>query len=269
MAAKKRISRVDGLAAEVLAGTGRARRQRMSASSAMPDEVRRLTRHQYGRALRNCLSRAEVHEIVSQARRKAWPQLNEVAVRLGSPREFAERASSLGADFRIANMSWPSGLALFGFYIGRGPGASKRPLICINGAHHRAAIGTAFSHEVGHHVTADLFGPHPEPSLMSLYIGYDAHLGDPRELAADIMVSLGIYPRAAAIRQFGETAATEAATEKDRQLEASLLVSSVTSTSRRYGLDLDNISEQKKIQYQAGLIHFTKLRRALLDEYDI
>ena len=269
MAAKKRISRIHGLAKEILAGTSKSRGQRMSSASATADPTKRLTRHQYGRALRNCLSRTEVHEIVAEARRKAWPQLNEVAVRLGTPREFAERASSLGADLRIANMSWPSGLALFGFYISSGPGAPQRPLICINGAHHRAAIGTAFSHELGHHVTANLFGPCKEPSLMSVYTGYDAHLSDPRELAADIMVSLGIYPRDTAQLMFAETAEAVAARENERALELSIVDSSVADTSRRYGLDLDGICEQKKVQYQAGLIHFTSLRRALLDEYGI
>ncbi len=38
-------------------------------------------------------------------------------------------------------------------------------------------------------------------------------------------------------------------------------------TARRYGLDFESLPDRKKLQYQAGLIHFTRLRQALLDEY--
>ena len=56
-----------------------------------------------------------MREIVREAKRTAWPHLNDAAVRLGSMKEFAERASALGADFRIAKMPWPSGLAVVRF----------------------------------------------------------------------------------------------------------------------------------------------------------
>lgn len=218
--------------------------------------------------MRGCLDGAEVREIVSAARIKAWPHLNEEAVRLGSTSEFAERAAVLGADLRITNMSWPSGLALFGFYLSKGPGLEKRPLICVNGAHHRGAIGTAFLHEVGHHVTSNLFGARAEAAQMSLYTGYEAHLSDPRELAADIMVSLGIYPRDTAVQLLG-TANRKRCETTDEHLNTATLTTALGYMGRRYGFGLGSLSTQKKLQYQAGLIHFTRLRQALLDEYDI
>src|ERR1700686_5181057 len=168
MAGKRRISSIDGLAGEVLADAGQTRRQRIPALTTAREEITRLENREYARSLRDCFSRSEVREIVREA------------VRLGSMREFAARASSLGADFQIAKMSWPSGLALFGFYLSLGPGLQKRPLICVNSAHHRAVVGTAFAHEVGHHVTASLFGTRTQPPLPSLYTGYESHLDDPR-----------------------------------------------------------------------------------------
>src|ERR1700720_2288698 len=204
MAGKTRISSIDGLAGEVLVHAGHARRKRMPAFATAREEITRLEHREYGRSLRDCFARAEVREIVREARSKAWPHLNRDAVRLGSMREFADRAYSLGADFQIAKMSWPSGLALFGFYLSSGPGSHKRPLICINAAHHRAAVGTAFAHEVGHHVTASLFGTRTQPPLPSLYTGYESHLDDPLELAADITVSLGMYPQNIALELFRE-----------------------------------------------------------------
>jgi len=259
MAGKSRISSIDGLAGEVLVHARQARRERSPAFATAAEEITRLEHREYGRSLRDCFARAEVHEIIREARAKAWPGLNRDAVRLGSMREFADRAYSLGADFQIAKMSWPSGLALFGFYLRHGPGSQKRPLICVNAAHHRAVVGTAFAHEVGHHVTASLFGTGAPAPLPSLYTGYESHLDDPLELAADIAVSLGMYPRKTALKLFpdveGETVET-------------MRAAALKYVRRQYGLDLANLPTQKRIQYQAALTHFTKLREALLHEYD-
>lgn len=268
MAAKRRISSIDGLAGEVLVVADQTRARRVPAFPTARDEITRLERREYGHSLRNCFARSEVREIVREARAKAWPRLNQEAVRLGSMREFADRASSLGADFRIAKMSWPSGLALFGFYLSRGPGLQKRPLICVNAAHHRAAVGTAFAHEVGHHVTASLFGMRMQPPLPSLYTGYESHLDDPLELAADITVSLGMYPRDIALELFHEIE-PETLETAQRRLKSATRAAALDYVRRQYGLDLASLSTQKKAQYQAGLIHFTKLREALLHQFSI
>src|ERR1700676_5308216 len=109
MAGKRRISSIDGLAGEVLADAGQTRRQRIPALTTAREEITRLENREYARSLRGFFSLSEVREIVREARAMAWPRLTREAVRLGSMREFAARASSLGADFQIAKMSWPSG----------------------------------------------------------------------------------------------------------------------------------------------------------------
>lgn len=268
MGAKRRISRIEGLAGEVIATTNRKRGHRMPAVATARDEITRLERREYGPSLRNCFGRSEVREIVREARAKAWPGLNKEAVRLGSMREFADRASSLGADFQVTKMSWPSGLALFGFYLSSGPGSHRRPLICVNAAHHRAVVGTAFAHEVGHHVTESLFASRTPRPLPSLYTGYESHLDDPRELAADIAVSLGMYPQRTALKLFGEI---EGVTVEpaEQHLRSATRAAAIQYVSNQYGLDLSVLSVQKQIQYQAALIHFTKLREALLSQYGI
>jgi len=263
MAGKSHISSIDGLAGEVLVHAGQARRKRLPAFASAREEITRLEHRDYGRSLRDCFARAEVREIVREARTKAWPHLNRYAVRLGSMREFADRAYSLGADFQVAKMSWPSGLALFGFYLKLGPGSQKRPIICVNAAHHRAVVGTAFAHEVGHHVTASLFGARAQPPLPSLYTGYESHLDDPLELAADIAVSLGMYPRKTALKMFPESES-----ETGGRLKSSTAAAALEYVRVQYGLDLASIPTRKRIQYRAALTHFTKLREALLHEYD-
>jgi hypothetical protein len=267
MAGKRRISSIDGLAGEVLVHAGQARRNRRSEFATAREEITRLEHREYGRSLRDCFSRSEVREIVREARAKAWPSLNREAVRLGSMREFADRAYSLGADFQIAQMSWPSGLALFGFYLQSGP-LQKRPLICVNAAHHRAAVGTAFAHEMGHHVTASLFGTRAQPPLPSLYTGYESHLDNPLELAADIAVSLGMYPRKTAIKLFPETEIENETAETDEpRLKSATRAAALEYVRSQYGLDLASLSTQKRLQYLAAITHFTKLREALLHQY--
>jgi hypothetical protein len=266
MTDKKHVPRIVGLAADIAKAAVTASSEREPAVATTKAEIARLWSRDYGHALRGGLSRAEVREIVGTAKRKAWPHLNDSAVRLGSMKEFAARASDLGADFRIAKMAWPSGLALLGFYLGKDSGLEKRPLICLNGAHHPAAVATAFLHEVGHHVTADLFSTRNELVQLSRQTGYEAHLNNRRELAADVLVSLGIYPRNMAAKLFEAT--------RDRRIprpvegvESPPIAKVVLGAARRYGLDFERQPEQKRLQYEAGLIHFTRLRQALLEEY--
>jgi hypothetical protein len=166
-------------------------------------------------------------------------------------------------------MPWPSGLAVLGFYLGGDSGLDSRPLICLNGAHHPAAIATAFLHEVGHHVTAKLFSNRDETVQLSRQTGYEAHLVDPRELAADILVSLGMYPRNMAAQLFEPGPRRKNAGSAEPQTESSPAAKAVAATARRYGLNLGSLSIQKMLQYQAGLVHFTRLRQALLDEYGL
>ena len=269
MGLKKRVSRIGGLTADIIKSAESASNDRVPTLTTTPDEITRLWNREYGQALRACLSRAEVREVVSVAKRKAWPHLNDGAARIGSMREFAERASALGADLRIAKMPWPSGLAVLGFYLGGDSGLDSRPLICLNGAHHPAAIATAFLHEVGHHVTAKLFSNRDESVQLSRQTGYEAHLVDPRELSADILVSLGMYPRNMAAQLFEVGSRRKASASAEQHIASSPAAKAVAATARRYGLNLGSLSIQKMLQYQAGLVHFTRLRQALLDEYGL
>ena len=267
MARNRRISNIDGLAGEVFAAADHTRRHRRPSFPATRDKI---TLREYGHSLRNCFTRSEVREIVREAR-KAEPRLNHEAIRFGSMRELCDRAASmsacLGADFRIAKLSWPSGLALWGFYLSRGSGWQKRPLICVNAAHHRTAVAMAFGHEVGHHVTARLFGTQARLPRPSLHTGFESHLDDPLELAADITVSLAMYPRNAAVKFFREIERETKATAEQRLGSATR--AAADDFWRQTGLARASLSTQQKVQYHAGSIHFTRLRQALLEQYGI
>jgi hypothetical protein len=262
MSSKKRISRFAGLTSAIVKSTQTSSSISVATPATFPDEVSRLWNQDYRTALRACFSHAEVLEIVGEGKRQAWPHLNLDAVRLGSAQEFKRRAEELGADFQIASMPWPSGLAVMGFYLGKDSGLEKRPLICVNGAHHPAAVATAFLHEVGHHVTADLFSMRNDEAQLSRQVGYQSHLSAPRELAADVLVSLGIFPQSMAAKLFDNGPARRGSAE-------SPAVVAVRATARRYGLELDSLPDQKRLQYEAGLVHFTRLCQKLLEEYGL
>ncbi|MBF6567796.1 MAG: hypothetical protein IVW54_02845 [Candidatus Binataceae bacterium] len=230
-------------------------------------EIKSLARLDYGGALRKSLSRAEVEEIVRIARKKVWPQLNRDPVELIAPREFMQRWSGLGVDFRMADWAWPEGLALVGVYIKKTRGVTDRPVICINTAHHPAMVGAAFDHEMGHHLTSRIFDRRSEPAHFLKYTGYADHLNDPAELAADLLVTLGAYPQIAARELFeaGDPRRMKSAPFDVRSFEKAMKY-----VAERYGLKFNaRFSNDKKLQCLAALIHYTRLRQALLDEYGI
>jgi hypothetical protein len=230
-------------------------------------EVHSLSMREYGPTVRDIFERSELGELVSEARRVVWPNLNTQPLRLGSPREFREAWSPLGIEFRMAKLRSPRGMALLGFYVGKSP-VSKRPLICVNTAHHRAAMSAAFAHEMGHHLTARMFGfqQDEEPHHMG-YSGYGFHLDDPPELAADIFVSLGIFPQSVARQYFhGDRGASYGNGESS----PNGIVGAVAYVANKYGFNADpSLPQENRVRYLAGVLHYAKLRKALFDEFDL
>ena len=258
----------DELAADILKACQAS--QLLSASSRSVDsELRLLAQHDYGRPLRRSLARSEVREIVAEAKSTVWPHLNDESVRLVSPREFTRFWSGLGVQFKLAKLGGAEGLALLGFYV-RKMGASHLPLICVNTAHHPAAIGAAFSHEMGHHLTRRLFDSRKEHTQFLAYTAYREHLDDPEELAADILVGLGVFPETIARQIFMKPRKGRPSKYAAEELPHSVCATVLKYFEARYGLSFGKPPlSTKRLQYLAAVIHFAKLRRALLTEYDI
>jgi len=232
-------------------------------------EVRSLEQQDYARPLRRSLGRSEVREIIAEARSSVWPRLNDESVTLVSPTEFTRRWSGLGVQFQLAKLRGAEGIALLGFYV-REMGRSRLPLICVNTAHHPAAIGAAFSHEMGHHLVGQLFDSRKPHAQLLTYTAYGEHLDDPEELAADVLVSLGVFPETIARRIFLETGKTKKSESATAELPTSVSAKVLNYFEGRFGLSFGaNLPSQKKLQYLAAVVHFAKLRRALLAEYDI
>jgi hypothetical protein len=217
-------------------------------------------------ALRKSLGRQEVLEIVAEAKKMVWPHLNREPLRLVTPGEFTRLWSRLGVDFKLAKFDGPKGLALMGFYAGK-LGPSRRPLIYVNTAHHPAAIGAVFSHEMGHHLTAKIFASQEDHAAAYMtYTAFADHLRDPAELAADCLVSLGVFPKDTARKMF----AVESRLSDGGKPVETVFEKVSNYVQARYGFSMDaRLPPHKKLPYLAGMIYYANLRKALLDEYDI
>jgi len=262
------MSFFDVLASEVVKASKGPRASSASRTASL--EIQSLEQQDYARPLRRSLARSEVREIIAEARSTVWPHLNDESVRLVSPTEFTRLWSGLGVQFQLAKLSGTDGLPLLGFYV-REMGGSRLPLICVNTAHHPAAIGAAFSHEMGHHLVGRLFDSHKAHAQLLTYTAYREHLNDPEELAADVLVSLGVFPEAIARKIFlSPRKASRSESVRTAELPDSVSASVLKYFEGQFGLSFGaQLPSAKKFQYLAGVIHFAKLRRALLTEYDI
>ncbi len=237
----------------------------MAGSADLRSEVAGMIRKDYRKALRRCLSRWEVREIADEGTTQVWPGLNQDPVTLVSPEEFVRRWSSFGVDFKFASLPWRGGQSLLGFYVNKIDRVRMRPLIFVNTAHHPATVGVALDHEMGHHLTSQIFAADEHPHLLS-QTGFDEHLTAPAELAADTLVSLGMLPVPIARKLFDGPDRIVRHNKLSDRAFAKLL----EYVASRYGFRFDHIrGVNKRYQALAVLIHYTKLRRALLDEYGI
>ena len=264
--AERRESVLEGMVREFSATDKSGRGRKLPRLATIGSEIEGIANQNYSEALRRCLSRWEVREIVGEGKIRVWAGLNKEPVRLVSRDEHVRRWSALGVDFKFASLSWREGLSLLGFYVKRTDGGRERPLIFVNTAHHPALVAVALAHEMGHHLTSKIFATHggeAAPHLLSL-TGFKEHLVDPVELAADTLVSFGIFPANVARGLFDG--------RKNRGpgkgLSDPVFAKVLEYVGNRYQFQFDLIAgTEKKFQALAALVHYTKLRRALLDEY--
>jgi hypothetical protein len=262
------VSIFDGLARQIVTASKRPGAASPASRNAYM-EILALEQEDYGRPLRRSLGRSEVREIIAEAKSAVWPRLNDESVKLVSPTEFTRLWSGLGVQFQLAKLGGAEGLALLGFYV-REMGGSRLPLICVNTAHHPAAIGATFSHEMGHHLVSRLFDSHEDHAQLLTYTAYGEHLDEPEELAADILVSLGVFPEAMARNIFLKPVNGKQSKVAAVELPDSVSTKVLKYFEGRFGLSFGApLPVSKRLQYLAAVVHFSKLRRALLTEYDI
>jgi hypothetical protein len=243
-------------------------------------DIGRLARRDYGHSVSKMLDKAALREIIRTARR-IFPSLNRhhepmqidhwlrETPALGLDGLFARVTDRLDVHFQGFPFTGSEGLALRGFFVNSDETTLKRPLIYVNTAHHPVAVAATFLHEIGHLVASEIFGGR---QLVHLFFDADylAHLDDVEELTADIVLSLMAYPAPVAKKIFGVpwkwgvlANATELSDEVFTQVSEHFRA--------RFGVRLGaaDIPPRRKLNYLGGMIHFAKLRAALLAEYRV
>jgi hypothetical protein len=228
-------------------------------------DLRTVVESDYAEKVRRSISRDRLRDVLAAAR-KIWPRLGKEPMQArGSWPTRADVATRLGV--RLTEMPRHDAITLLGFYSPVGLLKSPRPFIFLNSAHHPLAMATAFCHEIGHHLDTVARG---EPSSSASYFDWDysSHLDDGAELTADALVSLAAYPKALARRMFD--------TRTSHRLvgAASLNNSSLSAIrahfTRNYQFPFSLFKRNfRNASYVSGVIHYAKLRFALLLEFRV
>ncbi|MGH8014437.1 MAG: hypothetical protein ACREQ4_18260 [Candidatus Binataceae bacterium] len=267
MAAK--TSKVDLVIAQVLSHAGDSAAAQMQSWRKPEPDIRRVVRSDYVRSVRNNLDYRGL-KLMIDAFTRIEPGFNREPIAANKSVDWLEGfAERLRVHFKAAPLVGDEGMALRGFYVTRGRAALKRPLIYVNTAHHPTAVSATFCHEFGHHLSSELFGPQNEPVHFFIDADYATHLKEPHELAADAMVSLAAYPQPLA-RKIFPTEWNWGLVACARNLPEAALNEVRAHILRFYGFDLmERTPANQRLHYLSGMIHYAKLRWALLAEYDL
>jgi hypothetical protein len=232
-------------------------------------DLRRLLKHDYVKSLRRALDYGQIRKLVSGFK-QIFPTFNAHSLSMMSDEEFRTLTNRLGVHCKTARYVEDNGMALRGFYVADTAGLLKFPLIFINTAHHRLAAMTTFVHELGHHVACKRLQLDPEPVHFFFDAAYAEHLAKPGELAADLMVCLAGYPEETARKIFA-TDWNWGLVARAENLPEAAFNEVRRHLKRAYGFDLpfEQMSESQRLHYLTGMIHYAKLRWALLAEYDL
>ena len=251
---------VEALLYEIL---GRSESTRLSsgAITSLAAQFEDIVSRNYRGQLRNHFSTREIRGLVA-AMEMSVPELNRTAFGDTDTEWLRSFAQPLGVNVTAVPFGAQRG-ELRGFYI---PSRQirNRPVMWLNTAHHQVVVASTFWHELGHHVL-DRLGEKAESLTVMYRDEYDAHMSDASELGADIMLVLAIYPKAAARKLFARFL------KADRSPDAWELA----RCALRYlhsiaGFEFAREFPQAgNLHNLAGMIHYAKLRWALLAEYRI
>jgi hypothetical protein len=232
-------------------------------------DLRRMVSRDYVRPLRKHLGYREVKRLVDTAESMLTRLGHPQSASAHPPQALRRVASRLRVHLKAKPFEGPEGMALRGFYVDEREGMLKRPLIYLNTAHVPLAVSVTFIHEFGHHVAAGLFNTHREQVHFYFDADYAGHLDDPAELAADVIVSFRGYPAALA-RKIFKTSWDWGLVARAGGLNGEMFGQIRAHIRDFYGFDFSpSVSARQNLHYLSGMIHYAKLRWALLAEYGL
>jgi len=261
------LAALRGIAQHILASAKLSPTQRAFWRQPLRD-LEKLLKRDYSKALRKHVGRAEVLRLTKSAS-KLWPGLNREKLPVPTKADFAAISGQLSLNLSIRKCRERDGMALRGFYVRSieeiAKARQKGGLIYLNTAHHPAAVGATFCHEIGHHLALNVLPGADDRQVHYFFdAAYSSHLDDPVELTADILVSLAAYPKSAARKMFNSEIAAI------HEVSGRNLVRLLEYLKSGWGIDFEGPRQPRHhLIYLAGMVHYAKLRRALLTEYRI
>jgi len=233
------------------------------------NDLRRLLKRDYVRSLRRGLGYGQVRRLVERFS-LIFPAFNTRSISIMPTASFGTIAAKLGFTVRALPFGGSDGLALRGFYAHRSAGVLKDPLIFVNTAHPPVVALTSFVHELGHHVSRDILQLKPSRAHFYFDAGYADQLTEPSELVADVVVSFAGYPEKVARKIFA-TPWDWGLVARAAHLSDNAFAEVQRHLKQAYGFDLylEHVPAEQRLQYLGGIIHYAKLRWALLAEYDL
>ncbi len=189
-----------------------------------------------------------------QAGKKPWesPEILPVITKLFGGRELELRAEPYLEG---------AGLALRGFFCRANVGAKSKFVIFLNTAHHPGAVVATFGHEIGHYIYGSLVGERA-PMAAFLEGTFSNHLHEEDELFADSLVAFSCYNREI-MKEIGPIKNVRKADDLFGRIRRAYgLVGS------KYELDLTDrkMGNVWRVRYLTSMVHFFKLRCALLEK---
>ncbi len=155
-----------------------------------------------------------------------------------------------------------AGLALRGFFCRAAVADKPKFVIFLNTAHHPAAVAATLGHELGHYLYGFMVD---ETGPMTAFMEgtFTSHLREEHELFADSVVSLSAYTPDL-IRTIGRMDRLE---PKRTNEYFNRIRKTYETMGSRFKLDLsqDGIAAPWRVCYLTSMIHFFKLRCALLE----
>jgi hypothetical protein len=262
-------ARIEQMVGRILTEAHDQEAQKVEAWKKPTDDLKRLVRHDYVRSVRRNLPYRELKTLVA-AFSEVFPGFNRNVIGMKPTDELAALATTLNLHFKASPNEGDEGLALRGFYITRKESMLKRPLIYVNTAHQPIAVSATFCHELAHHMSTELLGGDEETPVHFFFdADYASHLEEPNELAADAMVSIAGYPQPVAQKIFA-TPWKWGLVARAKDMTEAALAEVRGHLKKAYGFDvMELVAANQRLHYLSGMIHYAKLRWALLAEYDI
>jgi hypothetical protein len=180
---------------------------------------------------------------------------------------IGDNSRGLGLKLRLSGYG-KMGHPLRGFYHQQ---ADQRPLIWVNVRHLPAAVAATLAHELGHYFWNEIHSDWGSSTRPFYNAGFGSHLKDPRELFADAFATLAAYPRPVA-RQLFSPRGWPRNLKAARILEHSAVTQVHEHLRRHYDLDLrpsGGLPVARRFYYLTSMIHFSKLRAAILNTVGI